>query len=167
MVPLVFAAASAVILVGAMVVVMVPNIFIAALGLVASLAGIAMLYILLDADFLAAAQFMIYVGGISVLILFAVMLTAQINRASTANRLTPMAIVISLVSFLGISYALTRERWSEVDFNNVLLPMVGSSDKEGMYLGDILFRDFLLPFELAGILLLVATIAALVVARER
>ena len=92
MVTLVFAVAAAVILVGAMVVVMVPNIFIAALGLVTSLAGVAILYILLDADFLAAAQFMIYVGGISVLILFAVMLTAQINRASTANRLTPMAL---------------------------------------------------------------------------
>ena len=110
---------------------------------------------------------MIYVGGISVLILFAVMLTAQINRASTANRLTPMAILISLVSFLGISYAMTRERWSEGEIGNVFLPMVGSSDKEGTYLGDILFSEFLLPFELAGILLLVATIAALVVARER
>ena len=164
---LVFTAGSAAILVGAMVVVMVPNIFIAALGLVASLAGIAVLYILLDADFLAAAQFMIYVGGISVLILFAVMLTAQINRASTANRLTPIAILISVVSFLGISYAMTRESWSGVEFGNVLLPMVGSSDQEGTYLGDILFTDFLLPFELAGILLLVATIAALVVARER
>ena len=167
MVTLVLAVAAAVILVGAMVVVMVPNIFIAALGLVTSLAGVAILYILLDADFLAAAQFMIYVGGISVLILFAVMLTAQINRASTANRLTPMAILISLVSFLGISYAMTRERWSEGEIGNVFLPMVGSSDKEGTYLGDILFSEFLLPFELAGILLLVATIAALVVARER
>ena len=129
MVTLVFAVAAAVILVGAMVVVMVPNIFIAALGLVASLAGVAIVYILLDADFLAAAQFMIYVGGISVLILFAVMLTAQINRASTANRLTPVAILISLVSFLGISYAITRESWSEVELGNVFLPMVGSSDK--------------------------------------
>ena len=122
MVTLVFAVAAAVILVGAMVVVMVPNIFIAALGLVASLAGVAIVYILLDADFLAAAQFMIYVGGISVLILFAVMLTAQINRASTANRLTPVAILISLVCFLGISYAITRERWSEVELGNVFLP---------------------------------------------
>lgn len=167
MVPLVFAGASAVILTGAMLVIMVPSIFVAALGLVVSLSGIAVIYILLDADFLAAAQFMIYVGGISVLILFAVMLTGQINRASTINRLMPLAILISLISFFGITYAITRQGWSYLEPKDVLLPMVGSSAGEGRYLADILFTDFLLPFELAGILLLVATVAALVIARER
>ncbi|MFL2640795.1 MAG: NADH-quinone oxidoreductase subunit J [Dehalococcoidia bacterium] len=167
MVALVFAGASAVILTGALVVIMVPSIFVAALGLVVSLSGIAVIYVLLDADFLAAAQFMIYVGGISVLILFAVMLTGQINRASTINRLMPLAILISLVSFFGIAYAITRQGWSFLEPKEVLLPMVGSSSREGRYLADILFTDFLLPFELAGILLLVATVAALVIARER
>lgn len=167
MVPLVFAGASAVILTGAMLVIMVPSIFVAALGLVVSLSGIAVIYILLDADFLAAAQFMIYVGGISVLILFAVMLTGQINRASTINRLMPLAILISLISFFGITYAITRQGWSYLEPKDVLLPMVGSSAGEGRYLADILFTDFLLPFELAGILLLVATVAALVIAREK
>ena len=110
---------------------------------------------------------MIYVGGISVLILFAVMLTGQINRASTINRLMPLAILISLISFFGITYAITRQGWSYLEPKDVLLPMVGSSAGEGRYLADILFTDFLLPFELAGILLLVATVAALVIARER
>ena len=167
MVPLVFAGASAVILTGAMLVIMVPSIFVAALGLVASLSGIAVIYVLLDADFLAAAQFMIYVGGIAVLILFAVMLTGQINRGSTINRLMPLAILISLITFFGIAYGITRDSWRYLEAQDVLLPMVGSSSREGRYLADILFDDFLLPFELAGILLLVATIAALVIARDK
>src|SRR5512145_3384261 len=90
----------------AVLVAVLPNIIYAAVALLFSFAGVAGLYVLLSADFLAATQVLVYVGGILVLILFAVFLS---NRISSVNLSSPMrfrwpAAVICLCLFGVLSY---------------------------------------------------------------
>ncbi len=160
-----FLAASAII--GALAVVTARNLFYAALGLLFSLASVAGIYVTLDADFLALAQFLIYVGGIAVLIVFAVMMTAQINRASGSHRLWPLGLLTGAVTLGGLAYILAATDWRSEGRGETISPMVGDAASTGLHLPDLLFSTYLLPFELAGLLLLVATIGALVIARER
>lgn len=152
---------------GAVLVVTARDVFYAAIGLVSSLVAVAGIYVTLDADFLAVAQFMIYVGGIAVLIVFAVMMTAQIQRGSRINRLWPMALALGVLVFVGLTAAATGTVWPVVDGVEPVAPLVGSASTAGVRLPDLLFSTYLFPFELAGLLLLVATIGALVIAREK
>ena len=151
---------------GAVGVVTARNVFYAAIGLVVSLVAVAGLYVTLDADFLAVAQFMIYVGGIAVLIVFAVMMTAQLRRGSQANRLWPGSLAIAALLYLGLVGAIIRADWEVSGAEPTGAPLVGSAADAGLRLPDVLFSTYLLPFELAGVVLLVATIGALVIARE-
>ena len=168
MVTIVFFVAGITAILASVAVVSVPSIFTAALSLVVSFVAIAVLYITLDADFLAAAQFMVYVGGIAVLILFAVMMTGQVNRASRSNRLTIIVGITGILAFTALAFLINNTVWPISSFEGILPPMVGdASTDSNIYLADILFGKYLLTFELAGVLLLVATIAALVIARER
>ena len=166
MVALAFFALATTAMIGAFGVVTARNIFYAALGLLVCLAAVAGIYVTLDADFLALAQFLIYVGGIAVLIIFAVMMTAQINRASRSHRFWPLGFLTGAAFLAGLAYVLINTRWDE-SAAGAVSPMVGDAMSEGPRLPDILFSTYLLPFELAGILLLVATIGALVIARDR
>ncbi len=154
-------------MIGALAVVTARNLFYAALGLLVSLAAVAGIYITLDADFLALAQFLIYVGGIAVLIVFAVMMTAQINRASNSHRLWPLGLLTGAATLAGLAYIMINTEWRSEDRGETISPMVGDAASGGVHLPDLLFSTYLLPFELAGLLLLVATIGALVIARER
>ncbi len=152
---------------GAVGVVVARNVFYAAIGLVVSLIAVAGLYVTLDADFLAVAQFMIYVGGIAVLIVFAVMMTAQLKRGSSANRLWPAGLAIATLLYLGLVTAIVRADWGIAEPGGASgLPVVGGAADAGIRLPDVLFSTYLLPFELAGVVLLVATIGALVIARD-
>ncbi len=85
---------------GALGVVAARSVFTSALGLVLALVGVAGLYILLDAGFLAVLQILIYVGAISVLILFAVMLTPHLMEGeSLLNPQWALALIVSLITF--------------------------------------------------------------------
>ncbi|MYD35903.1 MAG: NADH-quinone oxidoreductase subunit L [Dehalococcoidia bacterium] len=154
-------------MIGALAVVTARNLFYAALGLLVSLAAVAGIYVTLDADFLALAQFLIYVGGIAVLIVFAVMMTAQINRASSSHRLWPLGLLTGAATLAGLAYVMINTEWRSESRGETISPMVGDASSAGIHLPDLLFSTYLLPFELAGLLLLVATIGALVIARER
>ncbi|MBI4236693.1 MAG: NADH-quinone oxidoreductase subunit J [Chloroflexi bacterium] len=171
MVPVVIAVTfwllAAVAVLGALLVVTVRNIFYAAVALVATLAAVAGLYLTLEADFLAVVQFMIYVGAIAVLIVFAIMMTAEVQRGSRANALWPVALGVGLLAFLGLALAVVRARWPVAGGVGPVSPTVASAADAGPRLPDVLFGTYLLPFELAGVLLLVATIGAIVIARER
>jgi NAD(P)H-quinone oxidoreductase subunit 6 len=120
------------------------------------------LYVLQNADFVAAAQILIYVGAINVLILFAIMLVnKKEDYAPVARRWLRQgaAAVVSVGLFGLLSIMLVRTDW-KVDLS-VALP---SSPIEVM--GEHFFSDFLLPFELASVLLLMALIGAVVLARK-
>lgn len=130
------------------------------LGLVfISIAGI---YILLNADFVSAAQVLIYVGAVNVLILFAIMLVNKRESFTLVPRRwirKASAALVSLGLFALLSTMLLTTEWA--DDLSVLPP-----DSAIIRIGEHFFSDYLLPFELASILLLMALIGAVVLARR-
>jgi NADH:ubiquinone oxidoreductase subunit 6 (subunit J) len=135
------------------------NIIYSAIALLGCFLGIAGLYIQLSADFLAAVQVLVYVGGTLTLILFAVMLTSRIDNIRTSNtsqgRIAAGAIVVLVLLLLG--RVITGTVWPIES-----RPPMPSSAK----LGHAFLSDYLLPFELGSIVLLTAMIGAVVLARR-
>jgi NADH:ubiquinone oxidoreductase subunit 6 (subunit J) len=133
----------------------------AAFALVLSLSSLAVVYLLLGAEFLAIAQLLVYVGGILVLILFGMMLTHTLRGgelvAESGYRWRALLVVAALGA-LG-TYAIEKVDWQKrmpVETSGNTVEM-GSNMKN---IGVGLMTDYVLPFELAGILLLVALIGA-------
>ncbi|MBI4041719.1 MAG: NADH-quinone oxidoreductase subunit J [Deltaproteobacteria bacterium] len=139
-----------------------PNILYAALSLFISFFGVAGLYALLAADFVAAAQVLIYVGGILILLLFAVMLSKNIYGA-TFQEEKKKKIWPSLLGmlFLGVITKIAwTTHWSEALVDNLVQPTTAR-------IGHQLLTDYLLPFELSSLLLLSAFIGAITLARSK
>jgi NAD(P)H-quinone oxidoreductase subunit 6 len=136
------------------------NIIYSAFSLLGTFAGVAGIYIFLGADFVAAVQLLIYVGGILVLILFAVMLTHRITDVQITNR---TAGIVPGILIVGIFLALLIQTIRETPW---------AKAKEIVYtptsakIGDLFLQSYLLPFELASIVLLAALIGAVVLARK-
>ncbi len=151
---------SFVIIVAALMVVSLKNIFHSALFLIMTLFAVAGIYILLEAEFLAAVQVLIYVGAVSILIIFAIMLTSQLSsktiKQSNENVLIAIFICGGFLMIMLGSIPNTVWRISEASLpvNNTLT------------LGKYLMTDFVLPFEVVSILLLAAMIGAIVLARK-
>jgi NADH:ubiquinone oxidoreductase subunit 6 (subunit J) len=121
-----------------------------------SLAG---MYALLGAPIIAAAQVLIYLGAISVLILFAIMLTQAGDASLPApfHRQAPIAVVIALVVVGLVAWAVVTTAWKAA-------PTVAVVAIEAV--GNLLFTDYALPFEIIGFLLLAAIIGAIFLARR-
>ena len=135
------------------------NIVRSAFALLLTFFGVAGLYVFLGGDFLAGTQLLIYVGGILVLMLFAVMLTHRINTASISNesRNRGPAAVLCILLFLVIALAETTIPWARHALPD--RPTTAA-------LGQLLLSDYLLPFEAVSVLLLVVMIGAAVIARR-
>jgi len=148
-------------LVSASVVVFSKNIVRSAFSLLFTFFGVAGLYVLLMADFIAITQLMIYVGGILVLVIFGVMLTSrQINvDAKTGTVQTLPAVLIAAA----IAGTLVGMDWSTNWPQMGTLPETISS---GTKIGDLLLTSYLLPFEIASVILLVALVGAAMIARR-
>lgn len=155
-----FALAGAVI-VAALGVVLLNNVVYSAFLLGGVFLSISGLYILMNADFVSAAQILIYVGAVNVLILFAIML---VNKREAY---TPVpgrwlrqggAAVVSLGVFALLTKMILQTPWQL----SSLPPTTDSITTIGQHF----FSDFLLPFELASVLLLMALIGAVVLARR-
>lgn len=131
-----------------------------AFALLLTFFGVAGLYVFLAADFLAALQVLIYVGGILVLILFAVMLTHKISNVQLSNPVTKPWIAgpIALVILLGLIWIIIKTPWQ---VKAVPTESVGTTAE----IGKALMGPYLLPFEAASVLLLVALIGAAYLAR--
>ncbi|SMB95382.1 NADH dehydrogenase subunit J [Thermanaeromonas toyohensis ToBE] len=151
---------SALIVASALAVVFLPNIVHSALYLVLSFIGVAGIYILLEAEFLAAVQVLVYVGAVSVLLIFGVMLTRRgnIRQSNLFNGFGLAAGVVSLALCVLIMLALARTPAS-LPFGTWPKDTVGA-------LAEAFLGSFVLPFEVAAILLLVGIIGAILVARE-
>jgi NADH-quinone oxidoreductase subunit J len=145
----------------AAVVVFSRSLIRSAFALLFTFFGVAALYVFLGADFLAATQMVIYVGGILVLLLFGVMLTHKLYDLNLKSE--SFQIVPAVVAVLGIFGVLTtfmiRTRWHEGG-QSPAAPTTAA-------LGELLMKDYLLPFEAASILLLVALIGAAMIVRRR
>ena len=145
----------------ACIVVFSRNIVRAAFALLFAFFGVAGIYIFLFADFIAVTQLLIYVGGIMVLILFGVMLTShQINvDTKTGTIQTLPAILISACVGAGLIWIFWITDWKV----NSQLPLVETTAPK---IGELLLTKYLLPFEIASVVLLVALIGAAMIARR-
>lgn len=149
---------AAITVMGALAVLFFRDLFRAAMGLVFSFLGVAGLYVLLSADFLAAAQVLIYAGAIAVLIVFGIMLTREVQRGNPSNRMAIPALIASALLFVAMAFVITTTRWAI----SPAAPTEPTTDA----LAAALFTTYVLPFELASVLLLVAIIGAIVLVRE-
>ncbi|MES1207646.1 MAG: NADH-quinone oxidoreductase subunit J [Pseudomonadota bacterium] len=156
---LVFYGLASLVLGGAAGVAFSRSILRAAFLLLASLGGTAGLYLYVGADFLGVIQILIYVGGVLVLLLFSVLLTNRIDDVRVTNQslgrgaALPVALLLAL---LLVSVAVTTD-WPRTEA--VAAPTTAR-------LGDALLREYLLPFELASLVLLMALVGAMVIARR-
>lgn len=146
----------------AMGVVLIPSIVYSAFLLGLVFLSISGMYLLLNADFVAAAQVLIYVGAVNVLILFAIML---VNRRK-AYREVKLGVLRQGVTILVCVALFGLLVFTNLDTIWLLTPAVKSLPSTIVALGQHFFSDYLLPFELASILLLVALIGAIILARR-
>ena len=148
-------------IVAALTVVLLRDIFRAALSLVLCFLTVAGIYVTLSADFLAAVQVLIYVGGIAVLIILAIMLTREVQQGSPSNRLRIPAFIVAAI-FLGVMiFTLINTPW-QVSTAPPLEPTTPAL--AGSLLGG---GGFILAVEIAATLLLAAILGAIVLVREK
>ena len=135
------------------------NVVHAALYLVVTLAVVAGTYLLVAAEFLTWVQVIIYVGAIVVLLLFSLMLTkAPIGRETLDNQQRGWAALVGFGILAGLVY-LIQDAFGDQ-------PAVRFAVSRTSQIGDVIFRDWVLPFEVVSILLLAALIGAVVIARR-
>jgi NADH-quinone oxidoreductase subunit J len=165
-VQIIFILVAAMTLGAALMVVTARNLIHSALWLVLALFGVAILYALLQAGFLAVVQVMVYIGAIAILIIFGIMLTRKIAPDS-GPRFTEnwgWALFISVVVFGGLAWMLSS--WS--GFQTLPAPLAERFDALRQLGVALVSPDgYVLAFELASVLLLAALIGALVIAWER
>jgi len=137
------------------------SIIYSALSLLGTLLGIGALFVFLGADYVAISQLLIYIGGVLVLILFAVMLTSKIGDRSHTNPsmgiFPGIALTVALVGVLG--YVVTKSPW-------IVKPDAPQADQTARTIGDLFLRQYLLPFEVSSLVLLATLIGAVVIARK-
>ncbi len=159
----VFLGLAAFVAVTALTVVLSRNLFHNALALVATLFGVAGLYLLLEAEFLAISQILVYVGAIATLITFAIMLTRGImfGHTSPTNRQALPVTIMSILLFVVLGGILASVPWPEV---GTTLPGVDTMIAD---LGIAFATTYVIPFEAVGVLLLVALVGAVMLARDK
>jgi len=144
------------------------NIVYSAFGLLLALFGAAAIYIFISADLVAVVQLLVYIGGVLVLILFAIMLTSKIGDARHSNLpvgLIPGGIMFALLIGL-TTYLSLATPWGTVHGHGLPAlrdPVLAPTSAR---IGDALLTDFLLPFEVASVVLLAALIGAVIIARK-
>ncbi|MCS5661023.1 MAG: NADH-quinone oxidoreductase subunit J [Dehalococcoidia bacterium] len=156
----IFGIVALVTVVSAAMVVFSTNLIYSAMALLFTLLGVAGLYVFLWADFIAVTQILIYVGGILVIIIFGIMLTHRITSVrlshSSMQRGTGGAIV--LVIFVGLTSMIFRAPWYRV--------AAVEPEETVRQIGRLLMIDYLLPFEVASVLLLAALMGAALLSRK-
>jgi NADH-quinone oxidoreductase subunit J len=162
---IVFWALAILTIVSAIVAAMAPRIVHAAFGLMAALFGVAGLYALLGADFVAFAQVLVYVGGILVLLVFGILLTGRLRGSLGLERppRTWPAVVAGGLLFLGLALALSETKFPGT--GTAGLPKEPTTAPLGRALLDP--DQYLFPFELVSVLLLGALVGAAYLARRK
>lgn len=159
-VPYLFYLFAFMVVVSGILIVTLRDIFHCALMLVICMFSVAALYVLLGADFIAAVQVLVYVGAVSVLMIFAIMLTARVSGIGIKqqNEQVPIALLATL-AFMGITlYGLGKTVWNVAN--------VEAPGQTVMALGKLLMTVYVVPFEIVSLVLLAALIGAVVIARR-
>ena len=151
-----------VIIISAFWVVISPNLVHSAVSLLITLFGVAGLYVFLYADFLAATQIIIYVGGILVLIIFGVMLTNKIDTpvivSDSSNKI--IGLFVSAFIFSMLSITVLQTQWN-------INPDTSQGPSTVKLIGHLILGKYLLPFELISVLLLAALAGSAMLARKK
>ena len=158
--PIIFLVVAALTLASAFLVVTVRNLIHAALWLVAALFGVAVIFVLLDAGFMATVQVVLYIGAIAILVVFAVMLTRRVMQdvGTQRNANWWLGAIVSIVFFAAISNLIWGTGWSALrggEVGDTVLAL-------GLSLVDP--NQYLIPFEVASVLLIIALIGSIAVA---
>lgn len=156
---LVFLGIAALTLGSAVVVSFSRKIVYSGFALLGTLAGVAGLFILLSSDFVAVTQVLIYVGGVAVLILFAIMLTTRIGDVKLTNQSVNYKVGVPIVGGLAIFLIslLSKGEWLQKPevYQSMTAPI-----------GNALLKEYLLPFEIISLVLLGALVGAVVIVRR-
>ena len=158
-----FSVLSLVVIIGALGVILLENIVYSAFLLGGVFMSVAGLYLLLNASFVAAAQVLVYVGAVNVLIIFAIMLVNKKEDLRPIENIKSRKIISTSICLTLLSLLI------RVDLSNTwgLAESSASIGEEStIRIGEHLFSDYLLPFEVASVLLLMAMIGAIVLARR-
>lgn len=137
------------------------NLFHAAIWLIGAFAGVAGLYWLLEAEYLAIAQILIYIGAIATLIVFAIMLSRgmMIGRIKMNNFQAGISAVVAVLLFAVLSFILLQVTWP-VDAQAIVADPIPQ-------IGEAFVTTYVVPFQVISVLLSVALVGAIMIARER
>lgn len=146
------------------------NLLYAGFSLLVTLLSIAGIYVLLFADFVAVTQLMVYVGGVLVLILFGIMLSSRVHDKSvlSENTNTVWGTTVAGLILIGLVYTILKSEisnlpWLRAADTNVL----GAQKSTVQIIGIKLMTDYVVPFEVASLLLLIALIGAAYIATDK
>jgi NADH-quinone oxidoreductase subunit J len=143
------------------------KVFYSAVSLILCLCSVAALYMMLDSPFIAAVQVIVYAGAIMVLFIFVIMLLDPFSAAALKDKRKYLGSVAVLLGFLALMLLVPFLK----SYNLFLTPrdpayLSGGTDSIS-HLAQILFSDFLLPFEITSVLILVAIIGVVVLAKRQ
>jgi NADH-quinone oxidoreductase subunit J len=140
----------------------------AAISLIVSLLGVAGLYLMQQAEFLFAVQIILYVGGIMLLFLFVIMLVNLDDAAKVRQFNRQWLVAVVAVAAVGAQVAFFIYRGKDsFRFGAPLVSSTPSGLGNTEQIADLLFGEYLLPFEIASVLLLVAVVGSVVMAKKR
>lgn len=164
---IIFLVTAALTLGSAIAVVTVRNLVHAALALIVSFFGVAVVFVLLQAGFLAAVQVVLYIGAIAILIIFAIMLTRRVmeDTGPQINRQWWLAAVLSVALFAALVMVLRQVPGLQQAMSPGAVDAEASLRQLGAALVDP--NQYMLPFEVASVLLLVALVGSIVIAGDR
>ena len=138
------------------------NLIYSAFALLGCFLGVAASFILLSADFVGLAQVMVYAGGILILTVFAVMLTSRIDSENTNPLINWKTVVPLILLLIGFLFAILRtDKWNARGAD-LLTHTTTIAD-----IGNSLLKEYMLPFELISVLLLVSMIGAALISRRQ
>jgi NADH:ubiquinone oxidoreductase subunit 6 (subunit J) len=146
------------------------NLLYAGFSLLIVLLSIAGIYVLLFADFIAVTQLMVYVGGVLVLILFGIMLSSRVHDKSvlSENVNTVWGTLIAGLIVVGLSYSILKANISSLPWlQTTQIDVLGNQKSTVQMIGIKLMTDFVLPFEIASLLLLIALMGAAYIATDK
>ncbi|MCA9825038.1 MAG: NADH-quinone oxidoreductase subunit J [Dehalococcoidia bacterium] len=133
------------------------SLFHAVLFLIVAFLGVAGFFVLLSAEFLAMAQVIIYVGAIAVLLLFAVLLTPRADRNNAETAMAAPAVLLAIALAAVVIFVIQDTDWATV---------TASPELTGAELGDALLSTWILPFQVASVLLTAALVGAIMLIRS-
>ncbi len=150
----------------ALLVITCKNPINSAMALVMTFFCLATYYVMLNAPFMAAIQIIVYAGAIMVLIIFTIMLlNIRVDAGKKSHRQIALSAITGLVLLIFSVIFLTRGKFSDAvgDIDKAMINQVGHTE----LIGKVMFTEYLLPFEVTSILLLVAIVGAVIIAKRK